>query len=97
MATGKTTTPFGLQKPLLDYPAFWFLVAIGIICFGSLLVSKIKSGSPAAISASSSATAALPTTGKPGQVFTLNGVSYTWEVNGQGGYTGATGWKHNVI
>lgn len=77
----------------------WFVVAIGIICVGAFLVSKVKSGAPtsAANSASGAVIAGLPLTGTPGQVATLNGVNYTWLVNGQGGYTGVTGWKHNAV
>lgn len=39
----------------------------------------------------------LPATGQPGQTIVLGGITYSWLVNGVGGWIGDTGWHHLAI
>lgn len=69
------------------------IVALAIWYFyysPSAIAAKATTPAPAAVMSS------LPQNGTAGETTTVNGTTYTWQVNGVNGFTGTTGWKYNA-
>ena len=105
----QTTPSAGISTPIIILLVVivvvggWYFLSKKTAATAATLASGTGTGTTAAPSAainpnlgSFPAGTALPATGTLGQSISVGGMTYQYEVNGQNGYQGQTGWKYKA-